>query len=92
VIVAATTTVEHFLASGKRWRHYRASVEMMKSEGWLYLQMAGPYARHPTHAAALPDFVDRVEVLMRGEVREYVETIIAEQPSAAAGTATDQPV
>ena len=84
VIVAATTTVEHFLSSGVRWRHYRGSVEIMKSEGWLYLQLAGPYAQHPTLAAALPDFVDHVETFMRGEVREYVATIIAEQPSTAA--------
>jgi hypothetical protein len=33
VIVAAATAVEHFLTSGQRWRHYRGSVELMKSEG-----------------------------------------------------------
>jgi hypothetical protein len=91
VVVAATTTVEHFLSSGQRWRHYRGSVELMKSEGWLYLQLAGSYASHPTLEAAFPDFVVRVEALMRDEVREYVSTIIAEQqPSPDAPSADDK--
>jgi hypothetical protein len=84
VVVAATTTVEHFLGSGQRWRHYRGSVELMKSEGWLYLQLAGPYAGHPTLEAAFSDFVTRVETLMRNEVREYVTTIVAEQRASPA--------
>jgi Protein of unknown function (DUF4231) len=92
VVVAATTTIEHFLSSGQRWRHYRGSVELMKSEGWLYLQLAGPYANHPTLEAAFPDFVTRVEALMRDEVREYVSTIIAEQqPSPNAPSADHKP-
>lgn len=79
VIVAAATAVEHFLTSGQRWRHYRGSVELMKSEGWLYLQRAGPYTRYETLEAAFPVFVERVETLMRDEVREYVTTTLAEK-------------
>ncbi len=91
VVVAATTTVEHFLGSGQRWRHYRGRVELMKSEGWLYLQLAGPYASHATREAAFADFVARVEALMRDEVREYVTTIVAEQrPSPGAPAADDR--
>jgi Protein of unknown function (DUF4231) len=89
VIVAATTTVEHFLSSGQRWRHYRGSVELMKSEGWLYLQLAGSYASYPTLEAAFPDFVARVETLMRDEVREYVSTISAERQPSSDAPSTD---
>jgi hypothetical protein len=82
VVVAATTATEHFLSSGQRWRHYRGSVELMKSEGWLYLQLAGSYEEYSTLEAAFPVFVGRVEELMRGEVSEYVTTIAApQQPS-----------
>jgi Protein of unknown function (DUF4231) len=92
VVVAATTAVEHFLASGQRWRHYRGSVELMKSEGWLYLHRAGPYSASPSLEAAFPDFVGRVETLMRDEVREYVSTISAEQqPPAPAPQADHRP-
>jgi Protein of unknown function (DUF4231) len=86
VIVAAATAVEHFLTSGQRWRHYRGSVELMKSEGWLYLESAGPYANLSLEAA-FPTFVGRVETLMRDEVNEYV-TIIS---TTREGTG-DQPV
>jgi hypothetical protein len=82
VIVAASTAVEHFLSSGQRWRHYRGTAELMKSEGWLYLQLAGSYASYPTLEAAFRDFAGRVETLMRDEVREYVSTIVAEQRPA----------
>jgi len=89
-VVAATTTIEHFLSSGQRWRHYRGSVELMKSEGWLFLQLAGTYARYPTLEPAFPDFVARVEALMRDEVREYVSTIISEQQASAAAASAGE--
>jgi hypothetical protein len=87
VIVAATTAVEHFLASGQRWRHYRGSVELMKSEGWLFLHRTGPYSGFDSLETAFPEFVGRVESLMRDEVREYVSTIIAQEQPSATGDA-----
>lgn len=81
VLVAAATAVEHFLSSGQRWRHYRGSVELMKSEGWLFLARAGQYSAYPSFAAGFPEFVSRVEALMRDEVREYVTGVVAEQQS-----------
>jgi len=83
VIVAAATAVEHFLTSGQRWRHYRGSVELMKSEGWLFLELAGPYSKLGSVEEAFPTFVRRVETLMRDEVNEYVTTIVAERELAA---------
>jgi len=92
VFVAAATAVEHFLSSGQRWRHYRGSVELMKSEGWLFLQLAGrPYSTFDSLEAAFPAFVERVETLMRSEVREYVTSTIAEQqptPPSSGGAGT----
>jgi hypothetical protein len=84
VVVAAATSVEHFLNSGHRWRHYRGTAELMKSEAWLYLDLAGSYARYRTLADAFPSFVERAEALMRTEVREYVDTIVAERQTSGA--------
>ena len=81
--VGRIITVVHFLTSGQRWRHYRGSVELMKSEGWLYLELAGPYSALGSLEAAFPTFVGRVETLMRDEVNEYVTTIIAERERPA---------
>jgi hypothetical protein len=87
VVVAAETALEHFLTSGQRWRHYRGSVEILKSEGWLFLTLAGPYTAQQWHDAAFPTFVWRVERLMRDEVREYVTSIVTEQPPEQPATA-----
>jgi hypothetical protein len=56
----------------------------MKSEGWLFLGLAGPYADHATIKDGFPSFVARVEALMRDEVREYVTTVVAERQAASA--------
>jgi nitrate reductase alpha subunit len=83
IVVAAATGVEHFLNSGQRWRHYRGTAELMKSEAWLYLELAGDYARYSRHDAAFSTFVARAEALMRDEVREYVTAIVAERRKPA---------
>ncbi len=92
VIVAAALAVEQFLSSGRRWRHYRGTVELMKSEGWQYLGLAGPYTGHATLNDGFPSFVARVETLMRDEVREYVTMVVAERQATTAsntrGTST----
>ena len=88
VIVAAAISIEHFLNSGDRWRHYRGTVELMKSEGWVYLGLTGPYADYDTVDDAFPSFVARVESLMRDEVREYVTTVVTESQTA---TGSDTP-
>ena len=85
VMVAAVTGIEHFLTSGQRWRHYRGSVEILKSEGWLYLALAGPYAAHDDLEVAFPEFVARVEALMRDEVKEYVSTVVVQSGAPASG-------
>lgn len=84
VVVAAATAVEHFLNSGHRWRHYRGTAELMKSEAWLSLDLAGSYAEYRTLGDAFPRFVERAEALMRTEVREYVDTIVAERQTSRA--------
>ena len=88
VIVAAGLAVERFLNSGHRWRHYRGTVELMKSEGWLYLGLAGPYAHYARMNDGFPSFVARVETLTRDEVREYVTTVVAERQATTASNSS----
>jgi Protein of unknown function (DUF4231) len=88
VIVAVATTVEHFLNCGHRWRHYRGSAELLKSEGWMYLGLTNGYAKHADLQGALPDFVANVERITRDEVREYVTTIVADRQKPNSTNAT----
>ena len=89
VVVAATTAAEAFLHLGDRWRHYRLVVELLKAQAWLFVQQAGPYAG-TTPNQALSSFVERMEELIHGDVREYVSTVVAERGAGERDQAQSQ--
>ncbi len=74
LVVALSAAVEEFFRYGERWRHYRRTVESLKSEGWQFLQLSGPYL-NLTHAQAYPAFATRVEDLSREEVDRYMTQV-----------------
>jgi Protein of unknown function (DUF4231) len=77
LLVAASAAVDGFFHFGTRWRHYRETVERLKSEGWSFAQLSGHYRRpSATHAKAFPEFVARVEQTLGQEVETYVEGVI----------------
>jgi hypothetical protein len=80
LLVAASAAVEGFFHFGTHWRHYRETVERLKSEGWSYSQLAGPYHRGgSTHASAFPAFAANVERILGQEVETYVTRIARER-------------
>jgi len=83
LVVAVSAAVEGFLRFGDRWRHYRSLVEELKSEGWNFYELSGPYkARGASHASAFPTFVERVNDVLRRETQAYIAEI-ATPPRAA---------
>ncbi len=74
LVVALSAAVEEFFRYGERWRHYRRTVESLKSEGWQFLQLSGPYI-NMTHSQAYPAFATRVEELSREEVDRYMTQV-----------------
>ncbi len=74
LVVALSAAVEEFFRYGERWRHYRRTVESLKSEGWQFLQLSGPYV-NMTHTQAYPAFATRVEELSREEVDRYMTQV-----------------
>lgn len=74
LVVALSAAVEEFFRHGDRWRHYRRMTESLKSEGWQFLQLSGPYANQ-THGQAYPAFATRVEELSREEVETYITKV-----------------
>jgi hypothetical protein len=78
LVVALSAAVEEFFHYGERWRHYRRTVEALKSEGWQFLQLSGPYA-NMTHVLAYPAFAARVEELSREEVETYMTQVAKEK-------------
>lgn len=85
VIVAATSAVEHFLNTGERWRHFRATVERLKSQAWLFVEQADPaYQTDDGHRAAFLAFAAVAEQAFSDESIRYVTHVISERPAASA--------
>jgi hypothetical protein len=79
LVVAASAAIEAFFHYGARWRHYRGTVERLKSEGWTYAELSAHYNQEgATHRSAFNDFVTRVEQTLGQEAEEYVEGVVAE--------------
>jgi hypothetical protein len=78
LLVALATSVEGFFRFGDRWRHYRLTVELLKSEGWQFFQRAGPYAEAASHAEAYPTFAARVEAVLGQDVDAFMTKVTQE--------------
>jgi hypothetical protein len=78
LLVAISAAVEGFFRYGERWRHYRRTAELLKTEGWQFLQLTGHYRRHLAHASAYLLFASRVEDILQQDVDAYITTVAAE--------------
>ena len=79
VMVAISSSVEEFYHHGERWRNYRSSVEMLKSEGWQYIQLSGRFSRYKDHERAYERFTGRVEEIIQLDVHTYISEIVGEK-------------
>jgi hypothetical protein len=79
LIVAISVAVEEFFHYGERWRHYRRTVECLKTEGWQFFQLAGPYQQPQTHSQAFPDFAAQIEKICRQEVDVFIAEVAKEK-------------
>jgi hypothetical protein len=81
LLVAASAAIDGFFHFGTQWRHYRGKVEDLKSEGWSFAELSGPYRRaKATHRTEFTTFVRRIEQALGQEVDEYVARV-APQPA-----------
>jgi hypothetical protein len=78
LVVALAAAIEGFYRFGDRWSHYRRATELLKSEGWQFLQLSGQYGAYRRHADAFPRFVSQVEALIQDDVDAYFTTVVAE--------------
>jgi hypothetical protein len=82
LLVAMSVAVEELVRYGERFRHYRRTVEQLKSEGWQFFQLTGPYLGHATHRDAYPLFAGRVEGIIQPSVEVYVAQVVADKKPA----------
>lgn len=72
VVLAICAGLESVSNYGGIWREKRAAAELIKSEGFSFLQLAGEYHRYNTHAEAYKHFATKVEELIRSEIKDYI--------------------
>jgi hypothetical protein len=74
-VVAVSAAMEEFFHYGERWYHYRRTVESLKTYGWQFSQLSGPYAKFPNHKEAFLSFANQVEEVIQRDVEVYVTQV-----------------
>lgn len=85
LVVAGAVALEGFFRFGERWRHYRRTAELLKIEGWHFVQSAGSYEGQGA-AAAFPAFVARTEAIIQHDLDIYISVVAAEKTEEDSGT------
>ncbi len=84
LLVAIAVGLDSFFHFGERWRHFRRTAELLKTEGWLFIEGGGRYKTHQHlanfHDRFFPFFASKVEELIRRDVEIYLTRIVQEQP------------
>ena len=75
LVVAICAGVEGLFGFGDIWREKRAAAELIKSEGFSFLQLTGDYKDFKSHADAFQRFAANVEGLIRSEIKEYIVAV-----------------
>jgi len=83
--VTISASISEFFKYGDRWRHYRATVESLKSEGWQFIQSTGSYRSFKKHDEGYKRFASKVERLLSEERKEFMRDIAEEKEHEEAG-------
>lgn len=78
-VVVISTATEQLFGYGERWIHYRRSAESLKTQGWQFFQLSGPYASHKgasDYQEAFNLFVSQVEDVIQRDVEIYATQAI----------------
>lgn len=78
-LVAISAAVEEFFHYGERWRHYRRTVESLKTQGWQFSQLTGPYRNYTSHEQAFNLFAGQVEDIIQRDVEVYATQVVQEK-------------
>ncbi len=87
LVVAVCAGMESLFNYGDIWREKRAAAELIKSEGFSFLQLTGEYKNCKTHKDALKRFTANVEQLIRSEIKDYIVAVAPKEPSHTPGDA-----
>jgi hypothetical protein len=86
LVVAVCAGLESLFGWGDIWREKRVAAELIKSEGFSFLQLTGGYAQFKTHQEAYKLFAQNVEELIRHEIKDYIVAVNPKPGDGAGGT------
>jgi hypothetical protein len=78
LLVAISTATEELFRFGQRWRHYRQTSEHVRSDGWMFFTLSGPYEQYATHADAFRPFARNIEAAFQQDVDAFITNIFRE--------------
>jgi len=81
LVVAICGGLEALYNYGAIWREKRAAAELIKSEGFSFLQLVGEYEQFKSHADAYKLFATNVERLIKSEIKDYIVAVTPKQDS-----------
>jgi hypothetical protein len=91
LVVAICAGIESLFNYGDIWREKRAAAELIKSEGFSFLQLTGEYKDYKDHKDALKQFAANVEQLIRNEIKDYIVAVAPKEPGRTPGDAGTRP-
>jgi hypothetical protein len=59
----------------KVWLHHRETFEILRTEGYSFLNLSGEYGECNTHKKAFPQFSNNIESLIRKDISCYTQII-----------------
>jgi hypothetical protein len=83
VVVAICAGLDGLFNFGDIWREKRAAAELIKSEGFSFLQLCGEYEHYDTHKDAQKLFAANVERLIKSEIKDYIVAVAPKNKLAA---------
>lgn len=93
LVVTLSSAVDGFCHFGASSRRYRQQADALKSEGWQFLQLSGPYQSLDSYHGAYPYFASQIEVLLQPDnklVSPHVK--VPASPAPASQPAVDPSV
>jgi len=80
LVVAICAGIEALYNYGDIWREKRGAAELIKSEGFSFIQLAGEYRHYSSHDTAFKLFATNVERLIRSEIKDYINVVTPDKP------------
>jgi hypothetical protein len=77
--VAISAALEEFFHYGERWRYYRRTSESLKTQGWQFFQLSGPYVNYTNHKQAFRLFASQVEDIIQRDVEIYATQVVQDK-------------